>query len=135
MSDFGKILKSYRAASHESQSEVASRLGISRNYLSQIERGKARNISFKLASRILNLNSSHGCIRATLVRHVWLDAQIATEVVWLNQQGVITESSCQGPPPTALIRPSSVEGATRLGYKPVYQESGLYEIALKSQDR
>ncbi len=56
-----------------------------------------------------------------LTRTVEVDAEIAEEIIWLNEQGVVTESSCSGHgkwPPTALICPSSVEKAKELGYEP-----------------
>jgi transcriptional regulator with XRE-family HTH domain len=128
------VLKSYRDANNLNQSELAEMLGISRNYLSLLERGKARNPSQRLYQKILNLWSDpcHATVKVTLPRRVKIDAVIAPEIVWLNAVGVITESSCQGPPPTALIKPSSVELAKTLSYTPEYHESGYFEIILKT---
>ena len=132
--DFAKILTAFRTANKLSQQETANRLGISRNYLSQIERGKAMNISFDLGLRILNLGSQHGKIEVTLPRRVLIDGHIAAEMVWLNQQGVHTEGCCQGPPPTTLVKPSSTQRCLELGYEPVYNKSiGRFSIRLKSR--
>ncbi len=53
--DFGEILKTYRKRERLSQTEAAVRLGISRVYISQIERGVSNNISWRLGCRILDL--------------------------------------------------------------------------------
>lgn len=132
---FDNILKSYREKTGMSQSDLANRLDISRTYLSEIERGISENISFDLAERILKIWSepSHSTIEVVLPRRVLIDVIIAPEILWLNTIGVITESSCQGPPPVALIRPSSVNLAQQYGYIPEYQESvGLFQINLKT---
>ena len=135
---WGEIIRSYRDAHGLSQAEVARRLGISRNYVSMLERGKARNPSHRLAERILNLHSpaswAHRQVLVTLERRVWVDASIAPEIVWLNSQGVTTVGSCEGPPPTAMILPSGFERAVDLGYAVHFREDvGLYEIDLKSE--
>jgi len=132
---FGKILRAYRKNNKKSQKEIADILEISRNYVSLIERDLANNISYCLASKILNLDSMHHQIEVTLTRRVNIDAAIAAEIVWLNAVGVITEGSCQGPPATALIKPSSVDRAQKLGYVSSYQaDTGLFEISLKSKE-
>ena len=96
--DFGLLLRSYREQHGMSQQEIAECLQLSRNYISQIERGKSSNLSFAVARRILNLcDGPHGQIRVTLVRHVMIDAAIAAEIVWLNSQGVETAGCCAGP--------------------------------------
>jgi len=130
-----KVLRSYRASHGLSQTEVADQLGISRNYVSMIERRVSCNLSYALAQRILNLGGDHhGQVQVTLTRQVWVDSTIAEEIVWLNSQGVVTCSCCQGPPPTALILPSSGPVAMRLGYLYGYREDlGLCEIDLKSR--
>lgn len=131
--DFGALLHSYRKQHGLSQQQAAEHLGLSRNYVSQIERGVSSNLSFDVAQRILNLGELHGQIQVTLIRRVMIDAAIAPEVVWLNLQGVETVGCCAGPPPTALIIPSSTEQAKRLGYEIKYRESVmLFEIELKS---
>lgn len=70
-------------------------------------------------------------------RIIEVDAEIADEIEWLNQRGVITESSCSGHgniPPSAFICPSSIRRAKMLGYMPEYQEdTGLFEMELKSR--
>ena len=129
----GNLLRTYRNHHNMSQEQVAKQLQLSRNYISQIERGIATNLSFDVALRILNLGESHGQIRVTLTRRVMVDAAIAPEIVWLNAQDIETVGCCDGPPPTALIMPSSANQARQLGYKPIYRESaGLFEIELKS---
>ena len=129
----GERLRIHRELYGLTQEQVAKQLQLSRNYISQIERGLANNLSFTIVQQILSLGKSHGQIQVTLTRRVTLDAAIAPEVVWLNSQGVETAGCCAGPPPTALIPPSSAEQAKRLGYEPKYHDSaGLFEIILKS---
>ena len=78
--------------------------------------------------------SEHRQVEVVIFRQIMVDEAIADEIVNLNDQGVVTEGSCQGPPPVAMIRPSSVEKARALGYCPVYQgDVGLFEIELKSE--
>lgn len=131
---FGDIIRTYREQHDLTQRQIAERLRLSRNYVSQIERGLADNLSFEVALRILGLpGKPHGQIWVTLTRRVMVDTMIASEVVWLNSQGIVTEGCCAGPPPTAMILPSSVTAARRLGYEPKYLGLGLYEITLKSE--
>ncbi len=49
---FGKRVRERRDQEGLSQEELAERVGISRNYLSQIERGQANNISWQLMERL-----------------------------------------------------------------------------------
>lgn len=53
--DFATILKTYRLRERLSQTELAERLEISRNYVSLIERGVKDNVSWRLGCRILDL--------------------------------------------------------------------------------
>lgn len=53
--DFSAILKTYRRRAGLSQTELANRLEISRNYVSLIERGVRDNVSWQLGCRILDL--------------------------------------------------------------------------------
>ena len=129
-----QILREYRETYNLTQEQVADEINISRNWLSKIERGKVSDVSFSLGMKILNLPSHpfHRQIEITVSRRIFIDAQLAPEIQWLNLEGVYTESSCQGPPPTALIIPSSKRKAEEMGYKPEYQEDiGLYKIHLK----
>ena len=52
MTDFGIRIKQVRFNRGLSQEELAEQVGISRNYLSQIERGISANISFDVARRL-----------------------------------------------------------------------------------
>jgi len=52
---FAHLLRGYRDKTGETQEQVASRLGISRGYVSELERGEATNISLELATRIRDL--------------------------------------------------------------------------------
>lgn len=132
---FGELLRKHRADYKLSQAEIARLLGISRNYVSMIERGLAHNLSYSLAQRIMNLSGSHhGQVQVILTRRVWVDNAIATEIVWLNSQGVVTRACCQGPPATALILPSSASRAKELGYVCHYtDDQDLVNIDLKSK--
>lgn len=49
---FGDRVRERREEEGLSQEELAHEVGISRNYLGQIERGRAKNISFEVARRI-----------------------------------------------------------------------------------
>jgi hypothetical protein len=65
---------------------------------------------------------------------VWVDDDIAAEILWLNRQGVRTVGSCSGhgqTAPSALIRNSSAGRAEELGYAPELDESGYHSILLK----
>ncbi len=135
----GQILKQYRQSTKKFQGDIAAELGISRNYLSKIERGESKNVSFELGVKILGLpnlaadGKAHRTVTVTVSRQIKEDAMIAQEVVWLNSMDIVTVSSCQGPPAIALILPSSKDRAAENGYAPKYQEDiGLFEISLRS---
>lgn len=132
--NFAELVGAYRERTGVTQAVLADSLGISRTYLSSIERGKANNLSFALAMKLLNLaGMAHGQLEVTLTRRVWVDATIALEIVWLNESGVETVGCCVGSPATALISPSSVVRAEELGYLPLYvEDSGLFVIELRS---
>ena len=76
--------------------------------------------------------------RITITQSIIVDAEIADEIKWLNEQGVRTESSCAGHGgylPHALIRPSSADLARELGYSPEYDsQSGLFRVDLLGRD-
>lgn len=133
--NFAGLLRAHRKRTGKTQEIVASELGISRTYVSQIECGRANGLSFDLAVRLLNLSGvAHGQIQVTLPRKVFVDATLAPEIVWLNESGIETVSSCLGPPATALIAPSSACKAKELGYTPLYMEDvGLFQIELRSK--
>jgi hypothetical protein len=68
-----------------------------------------------------------------IIQRIVVDAEIADEIEWLNEQGVRTEGSCSGHGeelPTAMITPSSVERARKLGYMPRMKNNGLFEMTL-----
>jgi transcriptional regulator with XRE-family HTH domain len=50
--DFGKRVRMRRLQEKLSQQELADRVGISRNYLSQIERGESNNLSWNVRQKI-----------------------------------------------------------------------------------
>lgn len=52
INDLGQKVKAYRKAKRYSQKEMAALAGISRNYLSQIERGAADNLSVDVMNRL-----------------------------------------------------------------------------------
>lgn len=52
MNDFGSQVRQRRIAKELSQEELAERVGISRNYLSQIERGVSTNLSLEVARKL-----------------------------------------------------------------------------------
>jgi len=67
---------------------------------------------------------------------IWVDAEIAAEIQWLNSRGVRTEGSCSGhgkAPPNAIIKPSSAARARELGYEPVCVD-GIWGIELDGED-
>ena len=51
---FGGLVRDRRRAEKLSQSELAEQVDISRNYLSQIERGEATNLSWNVRIRLCN---------------------------------------------------------------------------------
>lgn len=52
LDDFGDRVREAREQKGETQDTLATRLGISRTYLSHIEGGRAQNLSFRLATTI-----------------------------------------------------------------------------------
>lgn len=52
MNDFGDNVRKRRCEEGLSQEKLAQTVGISRNYLSQIERGKATNLSWQVMDRL-----------------------------------------------------------------------------------
>ena len=52
MSEFGVKVRQRRCEEGWSQEKLAQAVGISRNYLSQIERGKATNLSWQVMNRL-----------------------------------------------------------------------------------
>ena len=79
-------------------------------------------------------------MQINITRQITVDAEIADEIYWLNEHGIITEASCSGHGkvlPTALIKSNSVILAQRIGYQPKQQyladksSSGLFEIQLQ----
>lgn len=53
--EFGQQVRDRRKAERLSQGELAQRVGISRNYLSQIERGESTNLSWNVRSKLCSL--------------------------------------------------------------------------------
>jgi transcriptional regulator with XRE-family HTH domain len=49
---FGQKVRERRTEENWSQEELATKVGISRNYLSQIERGEATNLSWKVVQSL-----------------------------------------------------------------------------------
>ncbi|MEO0537467.1 MAG: helix-turn-helix transcriptional regulator [Cyanobacteria bacterium P01_A01_bin.123] len=63
MSDFGDKIRKRRSEEGLSQEKLAQTVGISRNYLSQIERGVATNLSWQVMNRLtaaLGLKAEQG---------------------------------------------------------------------------
>ena len=54
MVDFGSRVKQWRKERGLSQTQFAELIGISRNYVSQLERGISTNLSLRVARRICN---------------------------------------------------------------------------------
>ncbi|MCL1468507.1 helix-turn-helix domain-containing protein [Argonema galeatum] len=55
MDEFAKKVRDRRLQEKLSQQELADRVGISRNYLSQIERGQATNLSWQLMEKLTSI--------------------------------------------------------------------------------
>lgn len=55
MDDFAKKVRDRRQQEKLSQQELADRVGISRNYLSQIERGQAKNLSWQVVEKLTSI--------------------------------------------------------------------------------
>ncbi len=52
---FGAVVRDRRRAEKLSQGDLAEKVGISRNYLSQIERGEATNLSWQVRRRLCDV--------------------------------------------------------------------------------
>lgn len=52
LENFGQRVRQERKEQEYNQQELADRVGISRTYLSQIEQGKAQNLSLRLAQKL-----------------------------------------------------------------------------------
>lgn len=55
MDEFGKTVRLRRRSEGLSQQELADKVGISRNYLSQIERGVAQNLSWQVMEKLTSV--------------------------------------------------------------------------------
>ena len=55
LTSFGQKVRDRRAEEGWSQEELARKAGISRNYLSQIERGVATNLSWQVVERLVTV--------------------------------------------------------------------------------
>jgi transcriptional regulator with XRE-family HTH domain len=55
MDEFAKRVRDRRSQEGLSQQELADKIGISRNYLSQIERGQATNLSWQVREKLSSL--------------------------------------------------------------------------------
>ena len=55
MDEFGKKIRERRVEEGLSQEKLAQAVGISRNYLSQIERGQATNLSWQVMERLTSV--------------------------------------------------------------------------------
>lgn len=53
--EFGQAVKARRKEEKMSQQVLAEKVGISRNYLSQIERGQSTNLSWQLRQRLTEI--------------------------------------------------------------------------------
>ena len=75
-------------------------------------------------------------VTVLITQRITVDAEIADEIVWLNEQGVRTEGSCAAhgeTAATAMITASSVERARGLGYAPAYVGGNdLFEMELRA---
>ena len=68
MNEFGQTVRQRRREEGFSQEELAQKIGISRNYLSQIERGQATNLSWQVMNRltsVLGLKQEVGTLEGT----------------------------------------------------------------------
>ncbi len=64
---YGEMVAAVRSRRGMSQTEVAEMMGVSRNYLSQIERGEADNLSLNIAAKIVWILG---------VRHPLMDVEV-----------------------------------------------------------
>lgn len=60
MDNFGKKVRDRRLQEGLSQEELAQKVGISRNYLSQIERGQSTNLSWQVMERLTSILGLQG---------------------------------------------------------------------------
>lgn len=66
MDEFAKKVRSRRLEEKLSQEELARKVGISRNYLSQIERGQATNLSWQVMEKLTSVLGLKGDSTGTL---------------------------------------------------------------------
>jgi transcriptional regulator with XRE-family HTH domain len=59
MDNFGKQVRDRRLQENFSQEELAQKVGISRNYLSQIERGQSTNLSWQVREKLSSILGLH----------------------------------------------------------------------------
>jgi transcriptional regulator with XRE-family HTH domain len=65
MDDFGDQVRDRRRQEGLSQQELADKIGISRNYLSQIERGQATNLSWQVRETLESTLGLHQPLEAS----------------------------------------------------------------------
>jgi len=77
MDEFGKRVRDRRVEEGLSQEKLAQAVGISRNYLSQIERGQATNISWHVMERLTSVLGLKGEQVGTISEMVDLPPSLA----------------------------------------------------------
>lgn len=77
MDEFGKRVRDRRVEEGLSQEKLAQGVGISRNYLSQIERGQATNISWHVMERLTSVLGLKGEQVGTISEMVDLPPSLA----------------------------------------------------------
>lgn len=77
MDEFGKRVRDRRVEEGLSQEKLAQAVGISRNYLSQIERGQATNISWQVMERLTSVLGLKGEQVGTISEMVDLPPSLA----------------------------------------------------------
>lgn len=77
MDEFGKRVRDRRVEEGLSQEKLAQAVGISRNYLSQVERGQATNISWHVMERLTSVLGLKGEQVGTISEMVDLPPSLA----------------------------------------------------------
>lgn len=92
LADFGPAVRTRRTKLRLTQQELARMAGISRTYLSMIERGKAMNLSYEVVvrlSRVLSLETFDRPERNFIVSCYLCQADVSLQMVPHRKDGVL----------------------------------------------
>ena len=107
LQEFGALIRKHRREKDMSQEELAENAGISRTYLSQIEQGRAANLSLRLSTRLRELlgllSVREQMAKAEAVRvHPSLQAYAEAENLTDAEQRMLMHVSYRGKRPETI---------------------------------